>query len=86
MLDIDNVDVMNTLFTDLENLLGDERAGARVREMVSNILKLRKDNWGHVLSSENPGTLTGSDSKSSMPTWVSYYKFKKQFLSYRILN
>ena len=72
-LDVDNSDEMNSLFLDLKNLLEDERAGVRVKEMIRNILKLRSENWGHAMSSDESSSASTNSgaNKSVMPALIS---------------
>ena len=72
-MNIDHAEVMNALFVDLQNLLGDERAAIQVKEMIHNILELKSLKWGCASNSGSTGSLTSSDSnKSSLHAWVSY--------------
>lgn len=53
---------MNSFFSDLQKLLDDENTSTRAKNMISNILKLRKDMWGHAVSVESiPSALADSE-------------------------
>ncbi|XP_026284105.1 polyadenylate-binding protein-interacting protein 1 [Frankliniella occidentalis] len=67
MLDCDQREVMNELFVEFDKLLLDERAGTRAKDIVSNLLKLRSNNWGHVPSSVIPPKQ--SRHVDAEPTW-----------------
>lgn len=65
MLDADQQD-MNSFYSDLQMLLNDENTPTRAKNMISNILKLRQEMWGHAVSVESiPAALGDSEQQSS---------------------
>lgn len=63
-LDEDQHDEMSDFFKNFRKLLEDERAGPRVRTMITCILQLRDDNWGQV-STENSAASSASSINES---------------------
>ncbi|XP_034241121.1 polyadenylate-binding protein-interacting protein 1 isoform X2 [Thrips palmi] len=64
MLEADQSD-MNSFFSDLQKLLDDENTPTRAKNMLSHILKLRKEMWGHAVSVESiPSALAESEQAS----------------------
>lgn len=92
LLDSDQPDVMTKFFSEFQSLLNDERAGDRVKDLIRVVLKLRSENWGHSLSSENPSPAGSVTSDSTASVWTTegvYYGPDHQALTaeeYKFLN